>query len=276
DRKVRAVIRNAVYPWLREEFATNSPDKLNRACKLLYGLCLMRKSIANDSTMLSDVGIGFGPASSAFKVRIVRSAIEAMRAIEAATPGEYLEGIEGIVGNEDDPELAACARRMVTESVGTEALGQESAAAFLKDELYPHASARKATDNVAEIEKLLSISFDEYDAWCGFIRGEGSGTVHYHTYHGTKGDEYGSVLIIGETDFKRRDRLLKTFFENHDTTIEDDKTREKVEEARNLLYVATTRAIRNLRILYIEDTTPFQEGIECIYGPAHAVDELSA
>ena len=268
--------KNLGFERLGEEFAATNPDKLNKACRLLYDLCELRRHLATDSTMLSDVGISFGPASAAIKIRVVRNAIETMRSIGAATPGEYLEGIGGIVNSKDDRELASCVRRMVTASVGKEALGRQSAITFLCGELYPHASACKAVDDAAELERLLSISFDEYDAWCSFVRGEGSGTVRYHTYHGTKGEEYGSVLIIGENDFRSRDGLFKTFFESHDTVIEDDGARTKVERARNLLYVATTRAIRSLRVLYIDDIAPLKKGIEYIYGPAHGVDESTA
>ena len=51
-------------------------------------------------------------------------------------------------------------------------------------------------------------------------------------------------------------RLLKNI-------TKDDK---KIDEARNLLYVAVTRAILNLSILYSDDVSEFKDEIEAVFG----------
>ena len=40
---------------------------------------------------------------------------------------------------------------------------------------------------------------------------------------------------------------------------------EKFEQTRNLLYVACSRAIKNLRILYLDDISEFKGGVEKIF-----------
>lgn len=274
-RKTPYFKRGLGFEKIGEEFATTHPDKLNRACRLLFDLCLMRRKLADGSTILGDVGIGFGSSATSFTIRTVRRTVEYFRAIDANTPGEYLEGIEQITKKADDDGLASCARKIVVGSVGSEALGLSPATGLLIRELHPHASATEATNNSAEVEGLLCIDFSEYDAWCDYVRDDESGTVRYHTYHGTKGEEYDSVLIIGENDFISRDARFKTFFETYGTSVEDEKTQDKVIGARNLLYVATTRAVKNLRVLYVDDISPFTRGIEDVYGPARAVDAIT-
>ena len=46
----------------------------------------------------------------------------------------------------------------------------------------------------------------------------------------------------------------------------EEPTSKKIEDARNLLYVATTRATLNLSILYSEDISSFEENVKKIFG----------
>ncbi|MGC3835376.1 hypothetical protein ACPSKX_14575 [Moritella viscosa] len=41
---------------------------------------------------------------------------------------------------------------------------------------------------------------------------------------------------------------------------------EKHINTQNLLYVASSRAIKNLRVLYLDDISQIKEGIEAIFG----------
>ena len=41
---------------------------------------------------------------------------------------------------------------------------------------------------------------------------------------------------------------------------------EKYTNTKNLLYVSCSRAIENLRILYLDDISEFRDGIESIFG----------
>ena len=54
-------------------------------------------------------------------------------------------------------------------------------------------------------------------------------------------------------DFYKRDKL-------------DENDREKFEKARNLLYVSVTRAIKNLKIFYVDDISEFEDEIKKIFG----------
>lgn len=48
----------------------------------------------------------------------------------------------------------------------------------------------------------------------------------------------------------------------------DPKMKEKHINTKNLLYVACSRAIKNLRVLYLDDISEIKEGIEKIFGPS--------
>ena len=51
---------------------------------------------------------------------------------------------------------------------------------------------------------------------------------------------------------------------------------EQIEEERRLFYVAITRAIKNLRVLYIDDFEEIKDGIEKVFEKAYAfTNEIS-
>ncbi|MNP46568.1 hypothetical protein D3C76_1405760 [compost metagenome] len=115
---------------------------------------------------------------------------------------------------------------------------------------------------------------DEYDLWYRYILNKHKDSVIYHTYHGTKGLEFDNVIIIMENAFGRTKDYFNLFFESYlrSQTLEADN-KHKFEQIQNLLYVSCSRAIKNLRILYVDDITSFSSNIEIIFGQTHQFRE---
>ena len=88
--------------------------------------------------------------------------------------------------------------------------------------------------------------------------------VIYHTYHGTKGEEYANVIIIMEKGFGKDKTKFSNFFTNFGQKLEGERLIEFT-KTRNLVYVACSRAIKNLRILYLDDTSVCKDRIEAIF-----------
>jgi DNA helicase-2/ATP-dependent DNA helicase PcrA len=103
--------------------------------------------------------------------------------------------------------------------------------------------------------------------WYKFLIDKSDGNVVYHTYHGTKGREFDNVIIFMNSKFGRDnfyfDRLLKVISEKSQINGNND---EETEEARNLLYVAITRAIKNLSILYFDNLNGNDEQVRRVFG----------
>ena len=98
--------------------------------------------------------------------------------------------------------------------------------------------------------------------------------ICYHTFHSTKGLEYENVAIILGKDFGQDKDLFKYYFMNYEGNEEQDS--DKYEKGRNILYVAITRAIKNLRVLYIDDFEEIKDGIEKVFEKAYAfTNEIS-
>lgn len=116
------------------------------------------------------------------------------------------------------------------------------------------------------IEELLSISKDELLAWSKFLTHSEGQSVRYHTYHGTKGLEFKNVIIVMEHKFGRHS-YFEDFFKNNlrEDTLDIEEL-VNFNKAKNLLYVAASRAIINLRVFYIDDITELIPGVKSIFG----------
>ena len=90
--------------------------------------------------------------------------------------------------------------------------------------------------------------------------------VDYYTLHGSKGLEFDNVVVVLQDDFARRKDYFKYFFENYNNERLDIDKKEKYDEARNLLYVACSRAKTNLRVIYENtDSAGTEENIKKIF-----------
>jgi len=110
--------------------------------------------------------------------------------------------------------------------------------------------------------------------WFHYIHRDEKKKICYHTFHSTKGLEYENVAIILGKDFGQDKDLFKYYFMNYEGNEEQDS--DKYEKGRNILYVAITRAIKNLRVLYIDDFEEIKDGIEKVFEKAYAfTNEIS-
>ncbi|ACA84892.1 UvrD-helicase domain-containing protein [Shewanella woodyi] len=123
-------------------------------------------------------------------------------------------------------------------------------------------------------DSILELPITSLMNWANFIYGIEADDISYHTYHGTKGEEYKNVAIILEHSFGKINKdKFKNYFnviqqneEEKKRLLSDREVEEKHINTQNLLYVASSRAIKNLRVLYLDDISEIKEGIETIFG----------
>jgi DNA helicase-2/ATP-dependent DNA helicase PcrA len=80
--------------------------------------------------------------------------------------------------------------------------------------------------------------------------------------------EYENVAIILGKDFGQDKDLFELYFKNYGEN--EEQASDKYEKGRNILYVAVTRAIKNLRVLYIDDFGEIKDGLEKVFKKAYA------
>lgn len=137
--------------------------------------------------------------------------------------------------------------------------------------LFPNGTeSQEATE---KLETILNLKLSICELWHRFINRENSEDVVYHTYHGTKGLEFDNVVIIMGNAFGRDRNYFNFYFsrcQNQDELTYEEK--EKMTKVKNLLYVSITRAIKNLRILYVDSTLEFEGGISSLFGTVYNYD----
>lgn len=123
------------------------------------------------------------------------------------------------------------------------------------------------------IGELLNVNIEALLNWYHYVQRDEKKDISYHTFHSTKGLEYENVLIILGRDFGIDRGLFETYFMQYGKS--SSETTEKYETGRNILYVAVTRAIKNLRILYIDDLNNIQDKVSRIFGDICAFSDES-
>ena len=139
---------------------------------------------------------------------------------------------------------------------------------LFEDEIFSVFNEDEVEVAKAKLDELLSIELDQWFLWYEFINDDQKADTVYHTYHGTKGAQYDNVIIIMQNDFGRMNKNKFSDFFKHfkdaDSLGEEDRI--KFNNTKNLLYVSCSRAIKNLRILYLDDVAEFKDGMENIFG----------
>lgn len=133
---------------------------------------------------------------------------------------------------------------------------------FILVSLYKSWDENSATKKI--IHELLEVKIEELLNWFHYINRDEGKEIYYHTFHSTKGMEYNNVVIILGKDFGRNKNLFENYFKNYG--VEDKIADKEYEKARNILYVSISRAIKNLRILYVDDVNQIRKGLVEILG----------
>lgn len=115
-----------------------------------------------------------------------------------------------------------------------------------------------------DFDSLLDLSMESWINWVNYID-EVQNDVIYHTFHGTKGAEYENVIILLGNDFGARQGRNK--FKNYFMRLNNTEVDEEFINTQNLLYVAFSRAIKNLWVVYVDpiEDSDLQKGIDFIF-----------
>ena len=98
--------------------------------------------------------------------------------------------------------------------------------------------------------------------WYFYLIGGANKHINFHTFHGTKGLEFDNVGIVITNEFNRKKDYYRSFFAEWNSDIKSDEFIEK----KNLLYVAATRARKNLRVLYLDSNfNSISQGFNAIF-----------
>ncbi len=185
----------------------------------------------------------------------LRSVISELKKIEGDTVGMLLKKIFDIYDNTSDDSYHKIIDNVFDFDDGASYRGVVNKIA---EELFS-----EENDIELKLNEFLDISLIQLKNWHMYRRGYIRSDKQYHTYHSTKGLEFNNVIIILEKGFGKEKGYFENFFKEYANCNPSDLY--KYNSARNLLYVAVTRAIKNLLVLYLEDITDIKENIEKIF-----------
>ncbi len=249
------------------EILSQDLSKLGTIPNLFYRIIDFKEKIKSPKTLIVDLMNEKIYKKLTFKQ--LKDLIDILKSIN--TDESFKQFIESIfqIYNETDDENY---KKIIKDLFELENYNFEDFVSFLLNKLFSNIDEERIKESKEKIIEMLEVDYNEHKKWFDFINKKEENDVIYHTYHGTKGEEYENVIILMQNDFGRDRNKFSSFFENYGNELDSDEL-EKFTNTRNLLYVSCSRAIRNLRIFYLDDTSEFKDGIKTIFG---TVDEFNS
>lgn len=257
------------YNQLNTELLSNDSSKLGEIPKLFFNITRLQVNIFNNKAPVNDIS----PKESLFEdmsIKDLRELITQLKQIKGNTLDECIKSIETYYSRINNDKF----RIIMDWLFGFKNITRELFENHLIEKLFNNISDNNLDRAKATIKKLLGINMNEYKLWYKFITDSQEEKVVYHTYHGTKGLEFDNVIIIMGNAFGKNRDYFNFYFDNfnNQNTLEK-KDKQKYGKIQNLLYVSCSRAIKNLRVIYIDETTEFEKGIKEIFGEVKIVNK---
>ncbi|WP_330147052.1 UvrD-helicase domain-containing protein [Shewanella oncorhynchi] len=250
------------YDRLNSELLSHEISKLGDTQSIIYKIVNFKLVISNPNTSLDKIISMVGLPVPSFKDLI--ETVEKFSRLSGDTLSSF---VKSIFVEYDASDVGEYFRVLIDSLIPLENNCYDAFLKYFLNKLFDEGSDT-VTSDLDIVDKLLSIDIGQYYLWFNFIEGTQDSDVVYHTYHGTKGLEYENVIVIMENDFGIKNKnKFSSFFEKtvHRNNLEGEDLLKFI-NTRNLLYVSCSRAIRNLRVLYLDDTTRFIHGINNIFG----------
>lgn len=120
------------------------------------------------------------------------------------------------------------------------------------DYFYYSQDSEESEREMAVVDEFFNLGISQFIKWYNYIfddlKNEG---ISYYTLHGSKGLEFDNVVVVLQDKFAKKENYCMYFFEKYNTSIDSDS---QFQEVRNLLYVAFSRAKKNLHVIYKNNT----------------------
>lgn len=257
-----SVYKGARYNQLNSELLSKDLSKLGKVPRYLFNILHFLISMQDEKSPLKSIL----PISVCKDMNIqeLRELVSELKKIHGKTLKETIESVTELYRSDAKEDF----KKVVEMLFDLEEISLSKFRGFLLRELFENIPDSEIEEANTIIDEILLVSMEEYKLWYKYILDETTGIVRYHTYHGTKGLEFDNVVIIMENAFGRGSNkdFFNYFFSNCEHPDLNKIDIEKYNRVKNLLYVSVTRAIQNLRILYIDDVKNFESGIKNIFG----------
>ncbi|MEZ9182446.1 UvrD-helicase domain-containing protein [Vibrio cyclitrophicus] len=278
---------NIYFDDLNTKLLSHELEKLEPIIRVIYKLLSSYLSIEDSSTTFYDL---FGEKGRSISFYDAHSFVKILKEINPTSLSELLAAISDYhLANPHSSCLDIFVRRFLGAKQD-EISDYGSIDSLVRGGLRDLMIIRDHDDDILndlqidKVNKVLNISIEVWSKWVRYIKKEQSGKIRYHTYHGTKGEEYQNVAIIMEHSFGSGNHgrnKFKKFFEFRGSdekarieALKDEDVRDKIINTQNLVYVACSRAETNLWLIYLDDISDIKNGIESIFSQIELWDKV--
>lgn len=255
----------ANYEQLNTELLSDDPKKLGAIPKLLHSLMNLYNGLKKEHTPLRQILI----SEEIYNINKndLCELISALKQIGGITLDDIIKSLFDISNDSSNSKL----NLLINLIFNKDNMSYLEVKKYIQEILFYD---EKDQDKIEKgMDDLLNVKVVELENWFRYISLEKNADkdVIYHTYHGTKGLEFDNVLIIMGKGFGKEKTYFEDYFKKYDNGLVEDELYEK---AKNLLYVAVTRAIKNIRVLYIDDIQTIKDGVQKVFGTLEKVENL--
>lgn len=252
------------YKQLNSELLSQDIIRLGRIQAILYKIVKLYIDVRNEKTSLRNILIP--QECRNMSLSDLQNTMKLLQEIDGDSLDEILICIFEKYESANDKVFRLLIDKMFDID---EELSYENVLRYILKSLY------KSSDDTLEtkvvIKNVLNIKTESLLNWFHYIQRDEKKDICYHTFHSTKGLEYENVAIILGKDFGLDRNIFANYFKNYG--IMNNEISIQFEKARNILYVAVTRTIKNLRILYIDNCDEIRDGIEKVFDKIYSFEK---
>ncbi|CCF08883.1 UvrD/REP helicase [Pantoea ananatis LMG 5342] len=241
------------YNKVNNEFIVNSIDKFGSFASILYEYCnppymLKLKSDAPIIELFPKLYL------QECTVKDVGIAVSKLNALSYTTLGEYFYKLNWLFKTTRNKRV-----KSLIESLFPVKFDSDEA---WKEQIVKDCGLRKVKFDDAVFQKLLEVDFDEVTHWMNYINSNKiDSPVNVMTCHSSKGLEFENVIVFLNDKMKKKQTYFSSLI-NSDLNVELSPD---LEEVRRLLYVSTSRAVKNLRVVLFSDNKIEKDNIQKIF-----------
>lgn len=255
--------RGRNFELLRDHLLNTDVSKLGVVQKVLFSILDFRNKITRNETMLIDVvQEAIIREANIFEIRDL---FEKLKKVSGSTLAEYIKDIFSEYGN-GASMYDKCVEYLMLENIRS----YDEMNRYVLVQMFPSDEedtlGEVTEDYTNKIDDFLGICIEVFDLWYWFVTDSLTKEVEFHTYHGTKGKEYDNVIIFMNSKFGKNDLYFNDLMKVLNERNEEGEAGNALESARNLLYVAVTRATKNLCIVYLDDLGEAIEVVKEVFG----------
>ncbi|MEA3482349.1 MAG: UvrD-helicase domain-containing protein [Pseudomonadota bacterium] len=280
------VAENIYFDDLNTKLLSHELEKLDPIIRVIYKLLSSFLSIEDSNTTFYDL---FGEKGRFISFLDAHNFIKVLREINPHTLGDLLSALSDYhLANQSSNCLDIFVRRFLGAKQD-EMPDYGNIESLVRGGLRDLMIIRDQNGDILgdlqidKVNQVLDISIEVWSKWVSYIKKEQKGSIRYHTYHGTKGEEYKNVAIIMEHDFGSGNHgrnKFKKFFEfrgmdenSKSEILKDEAVKDKILNTQNLVYVACSRAENNLWLIYLDDISEIKDGVESIFSQVKLWDK---